>query len=446
MSKAYSIKADRKYTELAIANHIINEPTFVQDFDLSHLKLELVRRIYNFITASAKRGDALSLSVIKNHLKASVGDNVSPETLETIEEICLEKDCTLDDFRSVREHLYLISARENVIRLGENISERARRGENLEEVCCVAESITETKNILRKKTPIISIGQSMDETINGMSEARKNGHKRKSFPFHINGLNKLIGGMYPTDLIVVAARPSVGKTAFGVNTIFHQEEASYGFISSEMSNDQLNKRLIATDTGIDSKKLRSPELMSEHEFSEACISASKFKGRRIYPEDKGGIDIGEIYERITEWVHIHGVNVVFIDYIQRLNSDRRHNNKAEEYGYITKRLKEAAKEFGICVVALAQINRESQKDNRPPTMADIKASGDIEQEADIIILLHKDSMGTDDANFDCIIEAIVAKHRHGSIGTALMVFQPSIVNFRDASNDEIDDYLVNQAA
>ncbi|CAH7379075.1 putative SF4 helicase domain-containing protein [Vibrio chagasii] len=441
----YSIESDRQHTEIALANALINENTLVQHIDPEHFKLPLVKKVHDYITISHSKGEITTNESIKHRLLVLAGTNVSPETMVSLSTICQVNNRSIDEFNELRDHLYQISAREKVVNLSEAIASRAKKGDDIRELCIVAEDIATTKDNFSKKLKVTSIGDALESTMFTMNNERETGGTTGK-EFHITKLNRVIGGMFPTDLIVVAARPAVGKTAWGLNVVHNCPNAVFGFISSEMSNEQLSKRLIASETGIDSFKLRKPHLLSEKEFSSTKEAASKLKGRKIYLEDKGKINIAEVRDCIEEWVKYYGVEIVVLDYIQRIESDRRHNNKAEEVGYIAKRVKEIAKEFGICIIALAQINRDAAKDNRPPTMADIKASGDIEQEADIIILLHKRSMGTDEANFDCIVEAIVEKNRHGSIGIVLMNYSPSLLKFADPTEDQKDEYLMNYAA
>ena len=260
--------------------------------------------------------------------------------------------------------------------------------------------------------------------------------------YPLKAMAQALGSMYPKDLVVIAARPAVGKTAIALN-ITRFTDAPCGIISSEMAKDQLAMRFVAMDSGISAQNIRNAKELTEAQVQVISECWSKHKGRKLYIEDKGSINIAEIEDTAEIWVNLHGIKVLFIDYAQRINSDRSHGNDAERIGYVTKRLKELAKRLGVCVVLLAQINRDAVKGDRRPQLHDIKGCGDIEQEADIIVLMHKPAMGTSAANDTPVVELIIEKNRHGKVGILVTEYIASKVTFQDPSPEVLSRYAVS---
>lgn len=232
-------------------------------------------------------------------------------------------------------------------------------------------------------------------------------------PSGIDRLDEELTGFRKTDLIVLAARPAVGKTSVAINMLL-SANCPAGFISTEQPTPQLIKRMLSIESGISSTKIRNPRLLSEFDLKKIEQTMSIIKEKSLFVNDNCSITISELKNQVTLWKNKHDIGIVFIDYLQRIDVDAVHTNlpKHEKVSIIAKELKNLARTANIPVVALAQINREVQsRGTTRPTMENIKGSGDIEQEADIIITLfkHQEPEGNQLVKMELNIE----KNRHG---------------------------------
>ncbi|WP_210498585.1 DnaB-like helicase C-terminal domain-containing protein [Vibrio crassostreae] len=433
----YSIDRSRAITEQAVVNALVNNPSYCDKFDLTLLKKDGHKKIADMVAVSAKS----SLDVSPNFFFNKAMTIFKPEHEGVVAKICREQPVSEDDFSSLVDSLKEVTSRENVVDYAQSIIDRGLKGEDIKDICSIGQMISDEANGLTRGATVYSVGDALEGALSEIYEAKES-DQAVGVPYHLKSLRNNLVGMFPTDLVVVAARPAVGKTALALNLAYHAPEGSFGIISSEMSKEQLAKRWISMETGVNGNLLRDPRNLPDSDLKLVEDAVAKLKGRDFYIEDKGAITIAEIEEIVELWVKLHGVKVVMVDYIQRINSDKTHNSEAERIGWITKRLKEMAKRLGVCVIGLAQINRDSSKENRRPKMSDIKGSGDIEQEADAILLLHKPTMGTSEANSDCIVEAILEKNRHGQVGILVMVYQPQKINFADPTENQLQQYLM----
>nr|WP_144925183.1 replicative DNA helicase [Paenibacillus bovis] len=258
-------------------------------------------------------------------------------------------------------------------------------------------------------------------------------------------LDALTGGFQDSDFIVIGARPSVGKTAFALNLALHaaKEHVSIMF-SLEMSKKQLLKRAISATAGISSIKMRNPRRNFTDEdwpkFTKAIASISK---ANLHLFDKGGIDMVYIWSRVQKLRREYGPNqklLVIVDYLQLIMGDPKHRaNRQAEISEISRLLKIMARELNVVVIALSQLSRgvESREDKRP-ILSDLRESGQIEQDADVIAFLYRDDYYEKKTPENNILEVSLAKQRNGPIGTIKLAFDKEVgriedVNHRDGS-------------
>ncbi len=333
-----------------------------------------------------------------------------------------------------------INGQFRLMAISDAIAERLANGDSVHDVCSVGTEINQLSNDLSllNGSSSVRVGDAMDSMITNLTKARKEG-KPLGTPYHIKALCRALVGMFPSDLVLFAARPSVGKTALALNIASKSEDGVFGIFSTEMSEDQLCKRFVSMDTGITGAAMRDPSSLTDTQYEDICTAAAKFKGRNIHINDKGGITVEEIRAEVEYWVKVHGVNVILVDYLQRVKTKDRLED-VQRIGHIARTLKELAKDLKICVIALAQLNRDVAKDGRRPIMSDLRGSGEMEQEADAIILMHKPSLGTDEANSPHPIELIIAKNRHGIVGICPVTFDPVYMHYSDMTPEELSRY------
>ena len=259
-----------------------------------------------------------------------------------------------------------------------------------------------------------------------------------AYPTGLTDVDSLIGGLIKQDLIVVAARPSMGKSWLGcylADYIAKNEKKPVVFFSAEMSEEQLTKRFLSMHTGIDSQRLMHNQIYEEEYDSLAEVLGNLAELPIIIDDTPAGqltpTRIRSVLRRIQ--IDKGELGLVVLDYIQKLG-DRAAGNRAQAIGKYSGACKDIAKAFNVPFVVLAQINRGVEgQSNKRPSMADIKDSGDIEQDMDLGLLLYRDEYYKPDTYDKGIMEIIVGKNRNGSTGICKVKFDPSIGKFGDLS-------------
>lgn len=255
------------------------------------------------------------------------------------------------------------------------------------------------------------------------------------------GLDKLTCGFQDGELIVVAGRPSMGKTAIMLNIASYaalKAHAPTAFFSLEMGSEQLIQRLIGAEARIDLSRLRRG-LFEQDEFSKLVKAAGVLGEAPMYIDETPALSIMEFRNKARRMVHKYGVKLIIIDYLQLMSGPQGYDNKATEVGEISKGLKSIARELRVPVITLSQLNRgvESRTDKRP-MMSDLRESGAIEQDADVIAFLYREEYYLRDKTPDDklgITELIVSKNRNGPTGTVELKFFNNITRFVDLEKD-----------
>ncbi|MBF0713686.1 replicative DNA helicase [Gemella sp. GH3] len=260
--------------------------------------------------------------------------------------------------------------------------------------------------------------------------------KNMSIPTGFASLDGVLHGFSKGDLIILAARPSMGKTAFALNIALNvagrtkniEEKKTVALFSLEMGADQLVSRMLCSEGMIDSEKIRSGK-MDQDDLQALEYGVRFLNEKQIYIDDSAFIKVNEIKAKCKALKNDVGLDIVIIDYLQLLQASRKSDNRQQEVSEISRSLKQMARELECPVIALSQLSRsvESRQDKRP-MMSDLRESGSIEQDADIVSFLYRDDYynrddNEEDSNKDVTtIEVIVAKHRNGSTGTAELAF------------------------
>ncbi len=260
--------------------------------------------------------------------------------------------------------------------------------------------------------------------------------KYKGIPTGIGELDALITGLNRSDLIVLAARPGVGKTSFGLNIARHASvtgKRRVAFFSLEMSREQLVSRLLSAEAVVEGNRLRSGDL-TEGDWVKLVEAGDILSKAEMYFDDNPSITVPEMKAKLRR---LGGVDLVLVDYLQLMNSARRIDNRVQEITEITRSLKIMAKELDVPVIAMSQLRRPTDraKDHRPG-LSELRDSGSIEQDADIVIFLHREAYnatsegGEITENMDTnAAEIIVAKNRHGSTDTIPVHWQGEYMRF-----------------
>lgn len=247
-------------------------------------------------------------------------------------------------------------------------------------------------------------------------------------------LNKKINGLQRSDLLLIAARPAMGKTAFALNLVQNaalKGDASVAVFSLEMSKEQLVQRMIASQSTVELKKIKTGTL-ADNDWPRITDGMAILSGAKIHIDDTPGIKISELRSKCRKLKIEKGLDLVLIDYLQLMEGGGQNESRQQEIAKISRSLKILAKELDCPVVALSQLSRapEQRADHRP-MLSDLRESGSIEQDADIVMFLYRDEYYNPDTEKKNIGEVIVAKNRHGETGTVELVWFGGIQKFAD---------------
>ncbi|CEH36033.1 replicative DNA helicase [Romboutsia lituseburensis] len=251
-------------------------------------------------------------------------------------------------------------------------------------------------------------------------------------------LNKKINGLQRTDLILLAARPAMGKTAFSLNLVQNaalKGDASVAVFSLEMSKEQLVQRMLSAQANVELKKLKTGKL-GENDWPRIIDAMAVLSNAKIYIDDTPGIKISELRSKCRKLKIEQGLDLILIDYLQLMEGEGNNESRQQEISKISRSLKIIAKELNCPVVALSQLSRapEQRADHRP-MLSDLRESGAIEQDADIVMFLYRDEYYHPDSERKNIGEVIIAKNRHGETGAVELVWLGEVQKFADKSRD-----------
>jgi len=249
-------------------------------------------------------------------------------------------------------------------------------------------------------------------------------------------LDELTQGFQPSDLIVIAARPSMGKTSLALNIAEHvaiKEGVPLVIFSLEMSAKEVTKRMLCSRARVNSQKLKS-SFKDDDVWQRLSDAAGELTSASIFIDDNADIGIMELRSKVRRLRAQHDIGLVIVDYIQLMGSDRRLENRVQEIASISRGLKILGRDFNIPVIAVSQLSREPEKHNRPPILSDLRESGAIEQDADLIFFIHREEVrDRDNEEVKGRAKVNLAKHRNGPTDSFELAFISQYAHFRDIS-------------
>ena len=285
----------------------------------------------------------------------------------------------------------------------------------------------------RDSGDMVPIRQVVMETLEGIERASKTKGNVTGLATGFTDLDYKTSGLQNSDLILVAARPSMGKTAFVLNIAEYmafKQNRSVAIFSLEMSRNQLMNRLFAMESRVNSQNLRTGNLKDD-EWGKLIESAGIIGDSNLIIDDTPGISVRELRSKCRKYKLEHGLDIVMIDYLQLMTGGGRNtDSRQQEISDISRSLKALARELNVPVVALSQLSRavESRTDHRP-MLSDLRESGAIEQDADVVMFLYRDDYYHKDSDMKGVAEVIIAKQRNGPIGTINLVWLPDYTKF-----------------
>ena len=284
----------------------------------------------------------------------------------------------------------------------------------------------------RSTGDFVPINQVVLNALDKIEKASKNKGTVTGIPTGFIDLDYKTSGFQPSDLILIAARPSMGKTAFVLNVAQHmafKEGKTVAIFSLEMSKEQLVNRLFSLESKVDSQALRTGNLTDE-DWAKLIEGAAVVGKSNLIIDDTPGISIAELRSKCRKFKLEHDLGIIIIDYLQLMSGGKHSESRQQEISEISRSLKAVARELNVPVVALSQLSRavEQRPDHRP-MLSDLRESGAIEQDADVVMFLYRDDYYNKDTDKKNIAEVIIAKQRNGPIGTVELVWLPNYTKF-----------------
>ena len=281
----------------------------------------------------------------------------------------------------------------------------------------------------------------LNDSINHVYELSKNESDVTGLPTGYPQLDEMTTGLHDDELVIIAARPAMGKTAFALNiaqNVATSSDATVAIFSLEMGAESLVNRMLCAQGNINANHLRTGQL-NQDEWNNFMVASSVLAQANIYIDDTPGISITELRSKCRKMKLEHGLSLVIIDYLQLMSGSKKggNDNRQQEISEISRSLKAIARELHAPVIALSQLSRacETRTDHRP-MLSDLRESGAIEQDADVVMFLYRDDYYNKDTEHPNEAEVIIAKQRNGPIGTVNLIWKPEYTKFVNAARPQ----------
>ncbi len=457
----------------------------VSDFlNENHFVDETNKIIFTTIKNLLDKNILVSPITLKNYLPE---DNNNLNKVSYLNQIKDSAPSTQNTFNYAKI-IYDLYVKRNLIGIAHNIIQETNSDNNnvVENLIENAENdlynLSQTGNSDRS---FINFGNALQGAVDIISEAYKREGKIAGVPTGFKDLDKKLGGLHKSDLIIIAGRPSMGKTALGTNIAFNcaikylEEKDEFqnkkivdggkvAFFSLEMSSEQLATRILAEQTKISGDKMRKAEL-NKQDFNKIAKTSSELENLNLIIDDNPVLTIPSLRARARRLKRLHDINLIIIDYLQLMSSssNSRNDGRVQEISEITRGLKSIAKELNIPVVALSQLSRQvEQREDKRPQLSDLRESGTIEQDSDVVMFIYRESYylerlepirksEEDDMKYNERVsrwqqltnenynkaEIIIAKQRHGPIGSIKMHFDANYTKFSDLTSKDYDNII-----
>jgi len=446
---------------ILVSNDIYDEISPLLDsqkfFDPIHAK------IYETIEKLISKGLLANPITLKNHFENNEGlkELGGQEYLIKITKFSTSGKQAIDYANIVQEmHVRreLIKISESVLNEASNSAEMTNSGEEI--IQNAEKSLFDLAERGHFNQSILKFESALKQTIEMAKSAYKNEEGIVGVPTGLTDLDSRLGGLHKQDLIIIAGRPSMGKTALATNIAFHAakniEKKGYkstvAFFSLEMSSEQLSTRILSEQSRIRSNDIRRGKV-SEKEFEQFIETSKNIYDLPLYIDETPAITIAAISNRSRRIKRLFGLDLIVVDYIQLMRSaGRNDNNRVQEISEITQGLKALAKELDVPVLALSQLSRQvEQRDNKKPQLSDLRESGSIEQDADVVMFVYRESYYLENKEptlgsvehaewqqkmdeVSRLAEIMIGKQRHGPTGNVKVEFEAMYTKFKDLEN------------
>ena len=393
--------------------------------------------LFTAILEMHQKGIAVDPVTLQSRLREK---NLPPEVYgsSTIIEL-IEQVPTSANIRSYAAIVSEKSLLRKLIRAGEEIAGSCyTQKDELEVIMNQAEKKIFEISQRRNSSGFVPIRQIVLNAIEKIEYASHIKGNVTGLPTGFTDLDSRTAGFQPSDFILIAARPSMGKTALVLNIAQHlalKENRCVAIFSLEMSKEQLTNRLFSMESHVDAQKIRTGD-MSEQEWADLIESAAKIGESRLIIDDTPAITVTEMRSKCRKYKMEYGLEMIIVDYLQLMSGNgKAGDSRQQEISDISRSLKSLARELNVPVVSLSQLSRAVEsRPNHRPMLSDLRESGAIEQDADVVMFIYRDDYYNQDSDKKGIAEIIIAKQRNGPIGTVELSWQPALTKFANLAH------------
>ncbi len=388
-----------------------------------------------------EEGSPVDLVTLQNRLKLK---DVPPEvsSLEFVRDLisAVPTSANIKYYASIVSEKALLR---KLIRLNEEIANACYTGKDSVE-CIMEETEKRVFQLVQSRSSgdYVPIRQVVMNAMDKIEKASKNRGSVTGIATGFTDLDYRTAGMQPSDLVLIAARPSMGKTAFALNIAQHvafKLNKTVAIFSLEMSKEQLVNRMFSLESNVDAQKLRTG-LLNDQEWERLIESAGVIGRSNLIIDDTPGISISELRSKCRKYKLEHDLSMIIIDYLQLMSGSGRSESRQQEISDISRSLKSVARELSVPVLALSQLSRAvEQRPEHRPMLSDLRESGAIEQDADVVMFLYRDDYYNHDTDKKGISEVIIAKQRNGPIGTEELAWLPEYTKFANLEKRRVEE-------
>ena len=360
--------------------------------------------------------------------------------------------------------IYDLYVKRELIKISENIIDTAKLNDLDNDGKSIIENFEKSLFDLAEKgsfsSSLVKFDEAMKMTIEMASSAYKNEEGIVGVPTGLTDLDYRLGGLHKSDLLIIAGRPSMGKTALATNIAFNAakkiqndgRKSTIAFFSLEMSSEQLSTRILAEQSRIKSNDIRTGKI-SEEQFDKFIETSKNISELPLYVDETPAISIAALSNRARRIKRLYGLDMVVVDYIQLMKASNFREGRVQEISEITQGLKALAKELSVPVLALSQLSRAVEhRDDKKPQLSDLRESGSIEQDADVVMFVYREAYylqgkeprpaTVEHAEWQAkmndishLAEIIIGKQRHGPTGNVMLEFEAMFTKFKDLQNN-----------
>ncbi len=423
--------------EKALLGAIILKPDVMHDISVvvfpESFYAEKHREIYRAILEIFMKGDPIDFLSVTTKLKGNKQlERVGGGTYitELIETVPAAGNATYygEQVQNKAVLRGLINAADDIAEMG--YSDPDNIDETLDQAEKKVYGVTNNSTTQRFRT----IGSSLTEAWERFEHLSANQNEKRGVPTGFGALDNILAGLQKSDLIILAARPSMGKTTFALDLARNaavQYGASVGIFSLEMSDQQLVDRMLAAEAGVDSWKLRTGKLKTDQEFEAVQAAMAKLSEAPIHIDDQPGNNILKMRSSARRLKNEHGLDLLIVDYLQLMSptSTKASDSMVQQVTEISRSLKILARELDVPVLALSQLSRAVEQRGGKPRLSDLRDSGSIEQDADVVMFIHREDKINKESERPNIAEIMVEKHRNGPVGSCELYFDGQHVRF-----------------